>query len=152
MVFLRDNVSLQKLKQQHKSADDDLVDDEHSALEFAITVGKNEGLDVQFVEKKTNKNNNNNDGEMEWWVTKCICRVENTGETIELKMEESATIAMLKMKLRTEMNKKAKKIYSSSSSFSIVIAFEEARKRYSRKEEREDEEGCLIVLVTFNEE
>ena len=116
MVFLRDNVSLQKLKQQHKSADDDLVDDEHSALEFAITVGKNEGLDVQFVEKKTNKNNNNNDGEMEWWVTKCICRVENTGETIELKMEESATIAMLKMKLRTEMNKKAKKIYSSSSS------------------------------------
>ena len=54
MVFLRDNVSLQKLKQQHKSADDDLVDDEHSALEFAITVGKNEGLDVQFVEKKTN--------------------------------------------------------------------------------------------------
>ena len=118
MVFLRDNVSLQKLKQQHKSADDDLVDDEHSALEFVITLGKNEGLDVQFVEKKTNKNkkNDNNDGEMEWWVTKCICRVENTGETIELKMEESATIAMLKMKLRTEMNKKAKKIYSSSSS------------------------------------
>ena len=98
MVFLRDNVSLQKLKQQHKSADDNLVDDEHSALEFAITVGKNEGLDVQFVKKKTNKNknNSNNDGEMEWWVTKCICRVESTGETIELKMEESATIAMLR--------------------------------------------------------
>ena len=42
--------------------------------------------------------------------------------------------------------------FYSSSSFSIVIAFEEARKRYSRKEEGEDEEGCLIVLVTFNEE
>ena len=56
-------------------------------------------------------------------MTKCICRVESTGETIELKMEESATIAMLKMKLRTEMNKKAKKIYSSSSSLTTSTTF-----------------------------
>ena len=46
---------------------------------------------------------------MEWWVTKCICHVENTSESIELQMEESATIAMLKMKLRAEINKNAKK-------------------------------------------
>ena len=38
-------------------------------------------------------------------------------------MEESATIAMLKMKLRTEMNKKAKKIYSSSSSLTTTTTF-----------------------------
>ena len=60
-----------------------------------------------FVKKKNNTNNNND--EMEWWVTKCICHVENTSESIELQMEESATIAMLKMKLRAEINKNAKK-------------------------------------------
>ncbi len=116
MVFLRDDVSLQKLKQQHKSADED-ADDEHAALEFEVSLGKNEGLDVQFVKKKNNTNNNND--EMEWWVTKCICHVENTSESIELQMEESATIAMLKMKLRAEINKNAKKtIYTSSTVFS----------------------------------
>ena len=96
MVFLRDDVSLQKLKQQHKSADED-ADDEHAALEFEVSLGKNDGLDVQFVKKKNNTNNNND--EMEWWVTKCICHVENTSESIELQMEESATIAMLKLSL-----------------------------------------------------
>ena len=65
MVFLRDDVSLQKLKQQHKSADED-ADDEHAALEFEVSLGKNDGLDVQFVKKKNNTNNNND--EMEWWV------------------------------------------------------------------------------------
>lgn len=117
MVFLRDDVSLQKLKQQHKSADDDPVDYEHSALEFNVSLGKSDGLDVEFVsfgrfgEKK--KNGNNND-EMEWWVTRCICHVENTGETIVVSLEESATIAMLKMKLRAELNKNTNKKSSSS--------------------------------------
>jgi hypothetical protein len=113
MVFLRDDVSLQKLKQQHKSADDDLVDYEHSALEFNVSLGKSDGFDVEFVSFEKKKNGNNND-EMEWWVTRCICHVENTGETIVVSLEDSATIAMLKMKLRAELNKNTNKKSSSS--------------------------------------
>ena len=49
--------------------------------------------------------------------------VESTGETISPKMEESATIVSMKMKLRTEMNKKGKEDYSSSSSLTTSTTF-----------------------------
>jgi len=103
-MFLRDDDSLQKLKASSSLSSTFSVN-EGRALEFEVSRGNLGGFDI-FFKGLTTTMDNNGKGDEDWFITRCVCIMEDTNEIFELKMEESATIAMLKVKLRSEMNDK----------------------------------------------